>query len=85
MGGYRPFFAYKKSEYSGTIQKIMYILYLEMILAIDDHIEMITKFEKFLSKYAKRQNKDLALSRYLITPAFREALEKHFGIIREKK
>ncbi len=63
----------------------MYILYLEMILAIDDHIEMITKFEKFLSKYAKRQNKDLALSRYLITPAFREALEKHFGIIREKK
>ena len=49
-------YAYKKSEYSGTIQKIMYILYLEMILAIDDHIEMITKFEKFLSKYAKRQN-----------------------------
>lgn len=76
-------FEYKKSEYSGTIQKIMYILYLEMMLNVDDHVEMITKFEKFLSDYAKSQNKDLALSRYLITPAFREALEKYFGILRD--
>jgi hypothetical protein len=76
-------FEYKKSEYSGTIQKIMYILYLEMMLNVDDHVEMITKFEKFLSDYAKSQNKDLALSRYLITPAFREALEKYFRILRD--
>lgn len=74
---------YKKSEYGGTIQKIMYILYLEMMLNVDDHVDMITNFENFLSDYAKCQNKDIALSRYLITSAFREALEKHFGILRE--
>jgi hypothetical protein len=74
---------YKKSEYSGTIQKIMYVLYMEMMLNVDEHVEMISKFENFLSDYAKSQNKDLALSRYLITPAFREALEKHFGILRD--
>ena len=75
--------AYKKSEYNGTIQKIMYILYLEMMLGTDNHNEIIAKFESFLFDYAKSQNKDLALSRYLITPAFREALEMHMGIMRD--
>lgn len=74
--------AYRSSALQGTIQKYMYILYLEVMLSVDDHDSIITKFEKFLSNYAKKQNKDIALSRYLITPTFREALDKHFKIIR---
>lgn len=75
--------AYRKSIYQGTIQKYMYILYLEVMLSIDNHASVIMKFEKFLANYAKKQNKEIALSRYLITPIFREALDKHFKIVRD--
>ena len=74
--------AYRSSDFKGTIQKYMYILYLEVMLSDDDHDSIISKFEKFLTNYAKKQNKDIALSRYLITPTFRESLDKHFKIIR---
>ncbi len=73
---------YKNSEHSGTIQKYMYILYIEAMTSDDNHSLIITQFEKFLSKYAKKQNKEIALSRYLITSTFREALDKHFKIVR---
>lgn len=74
---------YKKSEFSGTIQKYMYVLYIEVMTSGDKHSLIITQFETFLTKYAKKQNKEIALSRYLITSTFREALDKHFKIVRD--
>lgn len=69
---------YRKSNYSGSVQKNMYIAYLKYKLPQKTSDKLISKFENFINNYMKNTPKEQAASRYLIMPAFKEELDKHF-------
>lgn len=72
--------SYRKSQFSGSIQKNMYIAYLKYKLSSETINNLISKFESFLQKYMKDNPKDQSASRFLITASFKEALDKEFNI-----
>lgn len=69
---------YRKSKYSGSIQKNMYIAYLKNILSEKSVSDLIRDFENFLLDYRTRNPKDQSTSRFLIMPSFKEALDAEF-------
>ena len=72
--------SYRKSEFSGSIQKNMYIAYLKYKLGDNTITSIISKFETFLKRYIKENPKDQSASRFLITTGFKESLDKEFKI-----
>lgn len=71
---------YRKSNYSGSIQKYMYIAYLKYKLSKKTIDNIIPKFEIFLQNYIKENPKDQSPSRFLIMTGFKEALNKDFKV-----
>lgn len=72
--------SYRKSEFSGSIQKNMYTAYLKYKLGDNTITSIISKFETFLKRYIKENPKDQSASRFLITTGFKESLDKEFKI-----
>ena len=73
---------YRKSDFSGSIQKNMYIAYLKYKLEDNTIAAIISQFENFLQKYMKENPKDQSASRFLIMPSFKDALDTEFKIQR---
>lgn len=73
---------YRKSDFSGSIQKNMYIAYLKYKLEDNTIAAIISQFENFLQKYMKENPKNQSASRFLIMPSFKDALDTEFKIQR---
>ncbi len=69
---------YRKSKYSGSVQKNMYIAYLKNRLPQKNIQQLIKEFEEFLQNYIKANPKEQSSSRYLIMPSFKDALDQKF-------
>lgn len=71
--------AYRVSEYTSTVQKHMYILYLCDKFSITEGSRIIPIFESFITRYANNLpiDKRKAEARYLIEPNFREQLSNY--------
>lgn len=75
---------YHNSSFKDTTQKNMYILYLCHKFNKNDYLKVISIFEKYLDDYPKKNNikmsddKNKALSRFLIESSFRESITKDF-------
>lgn len=72
---------YRKSKYSGSVQKNMYVVYLKNRYPQKDIKQLINEFEDFLQKYIKDNPKEQSSSRYLIMPSFKDALDQNFLIL----
>lgn len=71
---------YRKSQYNGSIQKSMYIAYLNYMLPTKNLETLISEFEIFLNDYIKNNPKDQSPSRYLIMPSFKDSLDNYYNI-----
>lgn len=71
---------YRKSDFSGSIQKYLYVAYLKYKLEDNTIATIISQFENFLQKYMKENPKDQSASRFLIMPSFKDAIDIEFKI-----
>lgn len=71
---------YRRSRYSGSVQKNMYIAYLRYCLSETTIDVLVPQFEDFLQNYMKNNPKDQSASRFLIMTSFKDAIDLEFKI-----
>lgn len=71
---------YRKSTFSGSIQKNMYIAYMRYYLPEKKIDVLVPEFEDFLLNYMKNSSKDQSASRFLIMASFKDAVNSEFNI-----